>query len=940
MCVPYVAEAWAKGGGWKGRKRGCGDALRRGSLPGWAERERERAAAAWNWVGVCDARKCAACSVSGRSVRLVNDWSAAAHEEESLPPGRRSWAGFMYAGQGWRAFGAAVGRTWAAAWTEPQGRIVASAAGGSWFIGGEGPCGAFDRSLWRSGRDEHRRVCLNGPRPTTASGTSTFTPVCLPWMPWKPGPAGGRPQREQRRAAPKRGNLLPNSAGAGHTEEDGDAAQAGLVLAGFEGRLAAARDGVQGLAARLEYVKSSSVHAMHAAAAICLGRRGAGGTDASLGLPSCLPLKTMTRDQTTTAAPVHAGRDDAIRGAGRAGRRQLSRGFGAAGLEVERGPQLSLFECLDVLNLDAVLSQAFPPLTPSLPPVEKHRGVLEWGVKRARASARRPEGERQGKELLSPSRGEGRRSKAVAFALAATVLALAYRAFIHPSIHPSIHACTPALNVIIMSLPTGLRGILIHTTYYYRREANNCRVTEGRGGGAATETATTQRRDATQRGEEEAMQCKPPCDPFLPSAQSADPEQGLVTRFASGRSLPAGVLSCVCTLTRSAHVVLPPLSKVQDWAFWGGFRFVSSRWAALPPPTHTSARWADPARPLSSPTIPGVPVPLSLDVTDSHGHDAPTSTTTATPRTNNDGRLKQAAQSDSHDEEGEQHRRRLVDALVALHVACIQFDGALMRFHPPFGAAQWQRMRLFWDERVAQAEAGRRVVLLALPAAASVPAPVPVPGAGADVNAGGGGVGGVGLGAGDGASEHQGSGNHDANDNDVNAGIDIAGVVELATPDTDTGPFRADVEMLMVSPDHRRAGLGKRLMAAVEDAGRQRGRTLLQLSTTAGSVAEERLYPALGYTKVRPSRLSQNVLSLAPPQPRPDPHARHVPPSLPLPPMPFSVSCVRKKYRLMFAADFKNQLGTVPNYGISPVDGQLVDGVYFYKDLSRPPTGV
>lgn len=101
------------------------------------------------------------------------------------------------------------------------------------------------------------------------------------------------------------------------------------------------------------------------------------------------------------------------------------------------------------------------------------------------------------------------------------------------------------------------------------------------------------------------MQCKPPCDPFLPSAQSADPEQGLVTRFASGRSLPAGVLSCVCTLTRSAHVVLPPLSKVQDWAFLGGFRFVSSRWAALPPPTHTSARWADPARPLSSLIIPG-----------------------------------------------------------------------------------------------------------------------------------------------------------------------------------------------------------------------------------------------------------------------------------------------------------------------------------------------
>jgi len=253
MCVPYVAEAWAKGGGWKGRTRGCGDALRRGSLPGWAERERERAAAAWNWVGVCDARKCAACSVSGRSVRLVNDWSAAAHEEESLPAivgrlhvrrtgmaGVWSRGGLCIVCHLWdvlcslqtvctcHAFGA-QGRTWAAAWTVPQGHIVASAAGGSWFIGGEGPCGAFDRSLWRSGRDERRRVCLNGPRPTTASGTSTFTPVCLPWMPWKPGPAGGRPQREQRRAAPKRGNLLPNSAGAGHTEEDGDAAQAGRL---------------------------------------------------------------------------------------------------------------------------------------------------------------------------------------------------------------------------------------------------------------------------------------------------------------------------------------------------------------------------------------------------------------------------------------------------------------------------------------------------------------------------------------------------------------------------------------------------------------------------------------------------------------------------------------------------------------------------------------
>jgi hypothetical protein len=33
------------------------------------------------------------------------------------------------------------------------------------------------------------------------------------------------------------------------------------------------------------------------------------------------------------------------------------------------------------------------------------------------------------------------------------------------------------------------------------------------------------------------------------------------------------------------------------------------------------------------------------------------------------------------------------------------------------------------------------------------------------------------------------------------------------------------------------------------------------------------------------------------------------------------------------------QVGTVPNYGISPIDGSLKDGAFFYKQLVAPVSG-
>ena len=122
----------------------------------------------------------------------------------------------------------------------------------------------------------------------------------------------------------------------------------------------------------------------------------------------------------------------------------------------------------------------------------------------------------------------------------------------------------------------------------------------------------------------------------------------------------------------------------------------------------------------------------------------------------------------------------LLPAIVELHIQCIESDGALLRFHPPFSDAQRRKVLRFWEERVEHVVAGRRVMIMST----SMPTSDP----GEEV---------------------------------------LGGLVELGMPDADTGPFRGDVEMLMVSPHHRRGGLGKRLMLALEDVAKEHGRTLL-----------------------------------------------------------------------------------------------------------------
>ena len=76
----------------------------------------------------------------------------------------------------------------------------------------------------------------------------------------------------------------------------------------------------------------------------------------------------------------------------------------------------------------------------------------------------------------------------------------------------------------------------------------------------------------------------------------------------------------------------------------------------------------------------------------------------------------------------------------------------------------------------------------------------------------------------------------------------VVGTVQLITAMPDNQPHRADVAKLLVRRRARGAGVGQRLMEAVEQAARQQERHLLVLDTA--NAAAERLYQRLGWQRV------------------------------------------------------------------------------------------
>lgn len=78
---------------------------------------------------------------------------------------------------------------------------------------------------------------------------------------------------------------------------------------------------------------------------------------------------------------------------------------------------------------------------------------------------------------------------------------------------------------------------------------------------------------------------------------------------------------------------------------------------------------------------------------------------------------------------------------------------------------------------------------------------------------------------------------------------EVVAFVTLEKPPSETSACRADVQKLLVSPRYRRKGAARTLLSKIEQMAEEEGRTLLTLSTPAGTPAA-RVYPELGWISV------------------------------------------------------------------------------------------
>lgn len=77
----------------------------------------------------------------------------------------------------------------------------------------------------------------------------------------------------------------------------------------------------------------------------------------------------------------------------------------------------------------------------------------------------------------------------------------------------------------------------------------------------------------------------------------------------------------------------------------------------------------------------------------------------------------------------------------------------------------------------------------------------------------------------------------------------IVGTVQLLMAMPDNQPHRGDVAKMLVHRKARRRGIAQRLMAAMDEAAREEGKTVLVLDTVTGGDAE-RLYERTGWQRV------------------------------------------------------------------------------------------
>lgn len=123
------------------------------------------------------------------------------------------------------------------------------------------------------------------------------------------------------------------------------------------------------------------------------------------------------------------------------------------------------------------------------------------------------------------------------------------------------------------------------------------------------------------------------------------------------------------------------------------------------------------------------------------------------------------------------HHKHLIPLLLPVHVGCITQDHTLAFFLPPLSST---RLLSYWQSQTAKVAEGSQAIIVQQ------------------------------------ATNEAGE-------------EELAGVVVLsyANPVAETGPFRGEVEKLLVSPRYRRRGVARRLMAKLEEVAKEEGRTLL-----------------------------------------------------------------------------------------------------------------
>ena len=167
---------------------------------------------------------------------------------------------------------------------------------------------------------------------------------------------------------------------------------------------------------------------------------------------------------------------------------------------------------------------------------------------------------------------------------------------------------------------------------------------------------------------------------------------------------------------------------------------------------------------------------------------------------------------------------KITSGLAFLHADCILTDHTMATFLPPLSHSLMQRYR---SDNLVNADAGKRVTWVIL-------APID-----SRTNA---------SPSAQGKAQQAFTGQPYPTIAIANQDCEVAGVVSLSLPASQTGPFRSLVEKLLVSPFHRRKGFARYLMKALEEKAWELGRWNILLDTVVGSEAES-VYPRLGYKK-------------------------------------------------------------------------------------------